>query len=220
MLLRLAEGRAPTPTAVIFDSRTVQASPESGQRAGHDGAQRTRGAQIPVAVDTLGHLLALYVTAASEQDRAQVKRRAAAVQEATGDSVELGYGDQGYRGEDPAEEAAAQGIRLEVIKLPEAKQGCVAASCGPGAGSWSAAAPGWPASVASPATTSACPRPLPACISSPSPVSCSIVSSSSSTVPKFITRSRQLAQEYGNSPEVWQVVIYAGSMFLRRATSS
>ncbi len=125
MLLRLAEGRAPMPTAVIFDSRTVQSSPESGQRAGYDGAKRKRGAKIPVAVDTLGHLLALYVTAASEQDRAQVKRLAAAVQEATGDSVELGYVDQGYRGEDPAEDAAAQGIRLEVIKLPEAKQGFV-----------------------------------------------------------------------------------------------
>lgn len=33
MLLRLAEGRAAQPSAVIFDSRTLQSSPESGGRA-------------------------------------------------------------------------------------------------------------------------------------------------------------------------------------------
>ena len=33
--------------------------------------------------------------------------------------------DQGYEGERPAEAAAAHGIRLEVVKLPEAKRGFV-----------------------------------------------------------------------------------------------
>lgn len=51
------------------------------------------------AVDTLGHLLALHVTAASEQDREQVGELAGAVQEATGESVKLAYVDQGYTGE-------------------------------------------------------------------------------------------------------------------------
>ncbi len=125
MLLRLAAGRAPLPTAAIFDSRTLQASPESGARAGYDGAKRKRGSKIHVAVDTLGHLLALQVTPASEQDRAQVERLATAVQEATGDNVEVAYVDQGYTGEDAAEAAAEQGIHLEVIKLPEAKRGFV-----------------------------------------------------------------------------------------------
>jgi transposase len=125
MLLRLAAGRAPLPTAAIFDSRTLQSSPESGARAGYDGAKRKRGSKIHVAVDTLGHLLALHVTPASEQDRAQVERLATAVQEATGDNVELAYVDQGYTGEDAAEAAAKQGIHVEVVKLPEAKRGFV-----------------------------------------------------------------------------------------------
>jgi len=38
-------------------------------------------------VDTQGQLLALYVTPATEQDRAQVAELAAAVQDATGETV-------------------------------------------------------------------------------------------------------------------------------------
>jgi transposase len=124
-LLRLASGRAPQPTAAVFDSRTLQSTPESGHRAGYDGHKRRRGTKTHVAVDTLGHLLALHVSPADAQDRAQVELLAAAVQEATGQSVELGYADQGYTGEEPAADAAAYGMRLEVVKLPEAKKGFV-----------------------------------------------------------------------------------------------
>src|SRR5215203_736600 len=87
-LLRLAAGRDPEPTAAILDSRTLQSTPESGGRAGYDGAKRRKGAKTHVAVDTLGHLLALHVTPAGEQDRTQVAELAAAVQEATGQRVE------------------------------------------------------------------------------------------------------------------------------------
>ncbi len=123
MLLREVEGRAPPPTAAILDSRTLQSSPESGGRAAYDGAKRRRGSKVHLAVDTLGHLLALLVTPADAQDRAQVAELAAAVQEATGEAVEVAFVDQGYTGDQPAEDAAAVGIRLEVIKLPQAKRG-------------------------------------------------------------------------------------------------
>jgi len=124
-LLRLAAGRDPEPTAAILDGRTLQSSPESGGRAGYDGHKKRKGSKVHMAVDTLGHLLALLVTAADEQERAQVSELAAAVQAATGDSVEVAFVDQGYTGEEPAEAANAQGIRLEVVKLPEAKRGFV-----------------------------------------------------------------------------------------------
>ena len=78
-----------------------------------------------MAVDTLGHLLAMIVTPADEQDRDQVAELADAVQEATGYSVELAYVDQGYTGEEPADAAEGVGIQLEVVKLPEAKRGFV-----------------------------------------------------------------------------------------------
>jgi len=56
-----------------------------------------------VAVDTLGNLLALKVTPANEQERAQVAELAAKVQEVTGGTVEVAFVDQGYTGEDAAE---------------------------------------------------------------------------------------------------------------------
>ncbi len=121
-ILRLAQGRHEEPSAAIFDSRTLQSSPESGHRAGYDGAKRRKGSKVHVAVDTLGHPLALHVTPANEQDRAQVGQLAAAVQEVTGDSVELAFVDQGYTGDEPTQTAKEQGMRLEVVKLPEAKR--------------------------------------------------------------------------------------------------
>lgn len=70
-------------------------------------------------------LLALHVTPANEPDRDQVGKLAAAVQEATGDHVELAFVDAGYPGEEPAQAAQAQEMRLEVVRLPEAKRGFV-----------------------------------------------------------------------------------------------
>jgi transposase len=124
-LLRAFVGRNMKPTAMILDSRTVQSTPESGARAGYDGAKRRKGSKVHAAVDTLGHLLALHVTAASEQDRAQVDRLAKEVQRITEQNVEIGYVDQGYTGEDAANSARKHGIQLEVIKHTEAKRGFV-----------------------------------------------------------------------------------------------
>ena len=123
--LRLAQGRTVQPSAALFDSRTLPSTPESGTRAGYDGAKRRRGSTVHRAVDTLGQLLALHVTAANEQDRSQVSTLAQKVQEVTGDAVEVAFVDQGYTGEQPAQEAEAHHLRLEVGKLPEAKKGFV-----------------------------------------------------------------------------------------------
>jgi transposase len=124
-VIRVAAGRDPSPTAVVLDGRTIQSTPESGSRAGYDGYKRRRGSKVHVAVDTLGLLLAVRVTAASEQERAQVFDLASDVQEATGQTVSLAFVDQGYTGDQPAAGARAHGIRLEVVKLPEAKKGFV-----------------------------------------------------------------------------------------------
>jgi transposase len=124
-VLRLMQGRKADPSATVLDSRTLQSTPESGARAGYDGAKRKKGSKIHIAVDTLGHLLALHVTPATAQDRDQVGQLAQAVQEATHEAVELAYVDQGYTGERPAEAAQHEGIQLEVVKLSEAKRGFV-----------------------------------------------------------------------------------------------
>jgi transposase len=119
-LLREFAGRKAQPTAMILDSRTIQSAPESGARAGYDGAKRRKGSKVHAAVDTLGHLLALRVTAADQQDRAQVEQLAEQVQQITGEHVELAYVDQGYTGH-AAAEAAAQ-------NCPKTEAGCAPGS--------------------------------------------------------------------------------------------
>lgn len=125
MILRLVEGREAQPSATILDGRTLQSTPESGARAGYDGAKKKNGSKVHAAVDTLGNLLALQVTAANEQERAQVAELAAQVQEVTGGTVEVAFVDQGYTGETAAADATAEGIRLEVVKHTGAKKGFV-----------------------------------------------------------------------------------------------
>lgn len=124
-LLRVALGRAKQPTAVILDARTIQSTPESGAHCGYDGYKRRKGSKVHIAVDTLGNLLAAVVTSADQQERDQVAKLAQAVQEATGESVQIAYVDEGYTGEEPAQAAQQHGICLHVVKLPEAKKGFV-----------------------------------------------------------------------------------------------
>lgn len=125
LILRRLGEREPQPTAAIFDSRTLRCTPESGHRGGYDGHKRKKGSKVHIAVDTLGHLLALAVTPADEGDRAQVADLAQAVQEATGQNVDVVFVDQGYTGVNAAQAAQEHGIRLEVVKLPQSKKGFV-----------------------------------------------------------------------------------------------
>lgn len=124
-LLRLAAGRKATPSGVIFDCRTLQSTPESGEWAGYDGAKRRKGSKTHIAVDTLGHLLALVVTSADQQDRTQVADLAQQVQAVTSDTIEVAFVDQGYTGKSADQATDDHAIRLEVVKLPDTKRGFV-----------------------------------------------------------------------------------------------
>ena len=125
ILRRGFAGRKGQPTAVCIDSRTLQSTPESGACAGYDGAKRRKGSKVHIAVDTLGHLLALRVTAADQGDRAQVETLAEDMQAITGGTVEMAFVDQGYTGPNAAEAAQNHGIRLEGVKHPLARRGFV-----------------------------------------------------------------------------------------------
>ncbi len=124
-LVRLTQERAKEPSAAVMDGRTLQSTPESGHRAGFDGHKRTKGSKVHAAVDTLGLLLALVVTPANEQERAQVEELASQVQEVTGESVEVAFADQGYTGESAEAAAEKHRIKLVVVKHTEAKRGFV-----------------------------------------------------------------------------------------------
>lgn len=125
-LMRMAQGRnKSTPSACIIDSRTLQSVPESGPRAGYDAGKKKRGSKVHTVVDTLGHVLALRVTPANEQDRDQVAALTADIQEVTGQSVEVAFVDQAYTGEDTANAAKQNGIELLVVKRLEGLAGFI-----------------------------------------------------------------------------------------------
>ena len=125
IIARILDDRHEQPSAAIFDARTLQSTPESGSRAGYDGAKKKKGSKVHAAVDTLGNLLALTITAANEQERTQVEALAEQVQEVTGGTVEVAYVDQGYTGDTAAEQARRSSIELEIVKHHEAKRGFV-----------------------------------------------------------------------------------------------
>lgn len=125
IVMRILEDREEEPTGVILDARTLQSTPESGSRAGFGGHKKKNGSKIHLAVDTLGNLLAVTVTAANEQERDQVAELAEQVQKVTDHAVKVAFVDQGYTGEKAAEAAQTHGIELEVVKHKEAKKGFV-----------------------------------------------------------------------------------------------
>lgn len=125
IIARVLADRQEQPSAVVLDGRTLQSTPESGGRAGYDGAKKKNGSKVHAAVDTLGNLLALTITAANEQERAQVAELARQVQQVTGGTVEIAYVDQGYTGAVAAEQARQSSIELEIVKHTEAKRGFV-----------------------------------------------------------------------------------------------
>src|ERR1700724_2741518 len=178
-LLREWGGRKGQPTAVVIDSRTLQSTPESGARAGYDGAKRRKGSKVHAAVDTLGNLLALHVTAANEQDRAP--RWKSSPKRCSG-SPETKW-------------SWATSTRVTPEKPPRARppgtasnwrwsntpRQSVVSSCCRAAGWSSEASPGLRDSAGWPETMSDSPKLLPPSTTSPSHASCSLESSKCST---------------------------------------
>lgn len=96
--LRTNAGRGELPTAGCIDSQTVKAAETVGAAAcGYDAGKKTRGQKRHLAVDTLGLVLCVIVTAASIQDRDGAHPLLARLREKFS-TITLVWADGGYAG--------------------------------------------------------------------------------------------------------------------------
>ena len=124
-LVRLKEGKNARPTAAILDGRVLRSTPESGHRAGYNGHKRTKGSKVHLAVDTLGLLLAIVVTPASVDGARPSRSSSARSRRRRARASSSRTSTRATRARRYAEAAAKEGVRLEVVSLPEAKRGFV-----------------------------------------------------------------------------------------------
>jgi transposase len=123
--VRVRAGRRPLPTAAIIDSQTVRgADTVPTASSGYDGGKKTKGRKRHIAVDTLGLLLAVVVTAASIQDRDGAHRLLVALR-ARCSTVSYIWADGGYAGRLLTWAKTVLPLTVEVVKRTDKIAGFV-----------------------------------------------------------------------------------------------
>jgi transposase len=117
--VRMLAGRRPQPTAAIIDSQSVKAADTVGKASrGYDAGKKTEGRKRHLAVDVMGLILAVVVTAASVQDRDGARpllwQLAAAFR-----TVTLIWADGGYAGKLVTWAAGTLHRTVQIIKRPD-----------------------------------------------------------------------------------------------------
>ncbi len=119
--VRVAAGRSASPTAAIIDSQSVKAADTvDGGSRGYDGGKKVNGRKRHIAVDTLGLLLAVVVTAASAQDRDGACPLLARLRERFS-TVALAWADGGYAGRLVTWAAATLKLAVTIVKRGDVK---------------------------------------------------------------------------------------------------
>lgn len=123
--IRAALGRGELPTAACIDSQTVRAAETvSAGACGYDAGKKTKGQKRHIAVDTLGLLLTVIVTAASVQDRDGAHPLLARLREKFS-AVTLVWADGGYGGRLGVWANSVLSLTVSIVKRTDDVQGFV-----------------------------------------------------------------------------------------------
>ena len=121
--VRDAEGRDPMASAGIIDAQSVKAADTVGTGSrGYDAGKRTNGRKRHIAVDTLGLLVVVTVTAASIQDRNAAIGLLARAKTAM-PSLATVFADGGYTGRLLDRVRQALHIVVEIVAKPDGQRG-------------------------------------------------------------------------------------------------
>jgi putative transposase len=117
--VRSAAGRDPEPAAAVIDSQSVRGA-DTVPRAsrGWDQAKKVNGRKRHIAVDTLGLIITIVVTAACVQDRDAARPLIWNLHRA-GRRVRLVWADGGYAGKLVTWAKTALKLTLEIVKRPD-----------------------------------------------------------------------------------------------------
>ena len=117
--VRQLAGRTSVPTAAVIDSQSVRAAEEVAQSSrGYDAGKKVQGRKRHIAVDTIGLLLTVLITAASVQDRDAAKPLLWNLRKAF-PSVRLAWADGGYAGKLVTWAKTALKLTVEIVRRPD-----------------------------------------------------------------------------------------------------
>jgi putative transposase len=115
---RLLAGRKRVPSAAIIDSQSVRAAEEVARSSrGYDAGKKVQGRKRHIAVDVLGLLLTVLITAASVQDRDAAKPLLWNLRKAF-PLVKLAWADGGYAGKLVTWAKTALKLTLQIVNRP------------------------------------------------------------------------------------------------------